>query len=162
MRNPAGFDVEALIAATQWTGSVISAGQGIRIAPEALFSTDCEILIPAAVRDVITELNAADIKARLILEGANIPATVRAEELLHSRGVLVIPDFIANAGGVIMAAMEYGGKIAQEAFSAISERIRKNTQLIMEKAAQERVIPRVAAEAIARERVLKAMAYRDY
>jgi glutamate dehydrogenase/leucine dehydrogenase len=162
MYKPAGFDVEALIAATQWTGSVINAGQGTPIAPEAIFSIDCEILIPAAVRDVITERNAAGIKASLILEGANIPATVQAEQLLHARGVLIIPDFIANAGGVIMAAMEYGGKGAPEAFGAIRDRIRKNTGLIMEKATQERVTPRVAAEAIARERVLKAMAYRDY
>ncbi len=162
MHNPEGFDVEALIAATQSTGSITGAGQGSSIPPEALFSIDCEILIPAAVRDVITERNAADIKARLILEGANIPATVRAEELLHDRGVLVIPDFIANAGGVIMAAMEYDGRSAREAFEAIAERVRKNTKLIMEKAARERVIPRVAAEGIARERVLKAMVYRDY
>lgn len=162
VQNPDGFDVEALIAAAQQAGSVAATGLGTLVAPGALFGIDCEILIPAAVRDVITERNAPDIKARLILEGANIPATLRAEEILHGREVLVVPDFIANAGGVIMAAMEYGGKGAQEAFNAIAERIGKNTRLILEKAASEGVIPRMAAETIARERVMKAMAYRDY
>jgi glutamate dehydrogenase/leucine dehydrogenase len=76
--------------------------------------------------------------------------------------VRVVPDFIANAGGLIMAAMEYAGKSEAEAFAAISEKIRANTQRILEKAKNESLLPREAAERIARERVKKAMRYRAY
>jgi glutamate dehydrogenase (NAD(P)+) len=160
--NHAGIDVDALTAVKQQSGSVINYGDASRIAVEQLFGTECDILIPAATPDVITEGNAGDIKARLILEGANIPATRGAEEKLHARGVLIVPDFIANAGGVIMAAMEYAGKSEQEAFAAITERITKNTRRILEKAADEKILPRVAAEGLALERIRKAMAYQDH
>lgn len=162
VHNPDGIDVDELIVVKQETGSVITYGKGSRITKEGLFGVECDILIPAATADVIHEGNAAAIKARLILEGANIPSTVRAEKLLHARGILVVPDYIANAGGVIMAAMEYAGKTEQEAFAAIGERIRKNTRLILEKSAGEMILPRAAADALARERLRKAMAYRDY
>jgi glutamate dehydrogenase/leucine dehydrogenase len=162
VHDPDGIDVEELIGVKQESGSVINYGKGSRITEEELFGVECDILIPAATADVIHEGNAAAIRARLILEGANIPSTVRAEEMLHTRGILVVPDFIANAGGVIMAAMEYAGKTEQEAFAAIGERIRKNTRLILAKAAAETTLPRVAADALARERLRKAMAYRDY
>jgi glutamate dehydrogenase/leucine dehydrogenase len=162
VHNPDGIDVEELTAVKQRTGSVIDYGKGSRITVEELFGVECDILIPAATADVINEGNAAAIKARLVLEGANIPSTVHAEELLHARGILVVPDFIANAGGVIMAAMEYAGKTEQEAFAAIGERIRKNTRMILEKAAGEALLPRAAADSLARERIRKAMAYRDY
>lgn len=162
VHNPDGIDVEGLIAVKRESGSVINYGKGSRITKEELFGVECDILIPAATADVIHEGNAAAIRARLILEGANIPSTERAEELLHARGILVVPDFIANAGGVIMAAMEYAGKTEQDAFAAIGERIRKNTHLILEKAAGEMILPRVAADTLARERLRKAMVYRDY
>jgi glutamate dehydrogenase (NAD(P)+) len=162
--NPAGIGFADLIEVKRRTGSVINSGQGSRITGEELFGVKCDILIPAATADVIHEGNVADVKARLILEAANIPVTRRAEEMLHERGVLVMPDFIANAGGVIMAAIEYAGRSEQEAFAAIGERIRNNSRLILEKAAAAgtRLLPRATADALARERVLKAMAYRDY
>jgi glutamate dehydrogenase (NAD(P)+) len=162
VHNPDGLDVEGVIAVKHETGSVVNHGKGSLITAEELIGVECDILVPAATADVIHEGNAASVKARLILEGANIPATARAEELLHARGVLVVPDFIANAGGVIMAAMEYAGKTESEAFAAIGDRIRKNTRLILEKAAGEQLLPRTAAAALARERVRTAMAYRDY
>lgn len=160
--NPTGIDIEELVSVKQHTGSVIHYGNGSRLAREGLFEVECDILIPAATADVIHEGNASAVKARLILEGANIPVTRRAEETLHERGVLVVPDFIANAGGVIMAAMEYAGKSEQEAFAAIGERIRNNTLLILGRAAGEHLLPRSAAEALARERVYRAMTYRNY
>jgi len=162
VHNPSGMSAEELIVIKQETGSVMHHGKGIRIRPSELFGIDCDILIPAATPDVIHEGNVAGIKARLILQGANIPATAGAEKILHERGVLVVPDFIANAGGVIMAAMEYAGKTEQEAFAAISDRIRKNTRLIFEKAAAEQLLPRAAAANLASERVRTAMTYQDY
>ncbi len=102
------------------------------------------------------------VRARLVLQGANIPVTKEAEEALHRKGILTVPDFIANAGGVIMAAMEYARKSADEAFDAIESRIKANTSLILEKSGNEKILPRQAAVEIAKERVLKAMKYRGY
>jgi len=122
-----------------------------------IFSLDCDILIPAAIPDAINEENAYAIKAKLILQGANIPATRAAEEILMNRGILSVPDFIANAGGVIMAAMEYAKKTQKEAFEVISSKIKKNTRQILENVTHEKILPRIAAEELAKEKVLKAM-----
>jgi len=162
VHDPAGIDVDELIRVKQQTGSVMNYGKGTRILTAEIFGVPCDILIPAAAPDVIHGANAGIIRTRMILQGANIPATAQAEAQLHARGILVVPDFIANAGGVIMAAMEYAGKSEQEAFAAISERIRKNTRLVLEKAAGEKILPRAAADALARERVTRAMTYRDF
>lgn len=158
--NPDGLDVKELIAVKEETGSVISYKKGDIKACEELFLVPCDILIPAATPDVINKDNASRIKARLILQGANIPATGEAEEILHNRGILSVPDFIANAGGVIMAAMEYAKRSEAESFKAISERIRKNTEVILERSLREKILPRSAAEGIAKERILRAMRYR--
>lgn len=158
--NPDGMDIQDLIAVKEETGSVIHYRKGNIKSCEEVFLIPCDILIPAATPDVINRDNANQIKARLILQGANIPATFEAEEILHNRGILSVPDFIANAGGVIMAAMEYAKKSEREAFEAISERIKKNTELILEKSFSEKILPRTAAEGIAKERVIRAMRYR--
>ncbi|NTU41813.1 MAG: Glu/Leu/Phe/Val dehydrogenase [Nitrospirales bacterium] len=160
IHNPDGLDVEALIRTKEEQGSVIHYAAGSRSEAEAVFSADCDILIPAATPDVIHRENVGSVKARLILQGANIPVTAEAEESLHRRGVLVVPDFIANAGGVIMAAMEYAKRTEAEAFQAIAERIRKNTGRIIERSVAEGILPRQAAETIALERVKKAMTFR--
>ncbi|MEW6162184.1 MAG: Glu/Leu/Phe/Val dehydrogenase [Nitrospirota bacterium] len=158
---PEGIDVNKLIEVKQSTGAVINYREGIRMETEDLFSLECDILIPAAIPDVINEGNVDAIKAKLILQGANIPATRIAEEILMKRGILSVPDFIANAGGVIMAAMEYAKKTEEEAFEAISSKIKKNTRLILEKAMQEKILPRAAAEELAKDKVLKAMKCRE-
>lgn len=157
IHNPNGLDVKVLIETKDATGSVINHKKGNIRKPEEIFSIDCEILIPAATPDVIHKDNVQGIKARMVLQAANIPATKEAEEILHKRGIIAVPDFIANAGGVIMAAMEYAKKTEKEAFEAISQRIKTNTKLILEKAKKENRLPRQVAEEIAKERVLKAM-----
>ncbi len=158
--NPEGMNFTELINIKEKTGSVINYKNGIIKSAEELFSIDCDILIPAATPDVITINNVNDIKAKLILQGANIPITYEAEKILHKRGIISVPDFIANAGGVIMAAMEYAKKSEKEAFSTISEKIKKNTELVLIKSYKEGISPRDAAESIAKDRVLKAMRYR--
>lgn len=162
VHDPDGIDVEKLIEVKQQTGSVVNYGKGNRLLAPEIFGAPCDILVPAAAPDVIHGGNAGIIRARIILQGANIPATAQAEEQLNARGVLVVPDFIANAGGVIMAAMEHAGRSEAEAFSAISERIKKNTRLVLEKVARDRTLPRLAADALARERVTRAMSYRGF
>ncbi len=159
---PDGLDVERLTGVKDSGRSVSAYGAGAVLPPDAVLTVACDILIPAATPDVITGSNADRIQARLVLEGANIPATGEAEEMLHRRGVLVVPDFIANAGGVIMAAMEYAKRVEREAFDAISGRIRNNTAEILRRAASQATLPRTAAVEIASERVRRAMEFRTY
>ena len=95
-----------------------------------------------------------------MLSGANIPVTAEAERILHERGVLVVPDFIANAGGVICAAVEYQRGTRRQAFDAIEEKIRRNTAVVLEEAAASGESPRDAAIAMATRRVRRAMRLR--
>jgi len=104
---PAGLDVDAVIAFKQETGSVVGYPQADAMSNEDLLVADCEILIPAALEGQITEDNAADIKAWLIAEAANGPTTPGADDILHDRGVLVLPDILANAGGVTVSYFEW-------------------------------------------------------
>ena len=129
-----------------------------RISNEALFEVPCDILIPAARPDCIHEGNADRIQARLILQGANIPATPEAEARLHERGVLVVPDFIANAGGVICAAVEFAGGSEAAALEQVSQKVARNTREVLETVAAEGILPREAASRLARRRVDAAMA----
>ena len=92
-------------------------------------------------------------KTRMIPQGANIPCTLEAEEALHKAGVVVIPDFIANAGGVICASIEYRGGTQRAAFDYIDERIRANTKLVLEDSRRTGQTPRAAALALAQQRV---------
>jgi glutamate dehydrogenase (NAD(P)+) len=155
--QPDGLNCEKLLKIKQTTGTVKNYEDGLTIENEELFRLPVDILIPGARPDVISKENARDIKAALVVEAANIPATREAERILHDRGVFVVPDFIANAGGVITAAVEYRGGTESEVFSAIREKIVKNTRQVLDMATDQKVPPRVAAENIAKERVLKAM-----
>lgn len=158
--NPDGIDVIKLIETKQETGSIIHYQSAIVKTCDEIFAVPCDIIVPAATPDVISKSNMNEIKARLIVQGANIPVTTEAEEFLHGKGILSVPDFIANAGGVIMSAMEYAGKSEKEAFVLIQERIRKNTELILEKAGRDKIYPRDAANLIAKKRILAAMQYK--
>lgn len=160
--NPDGLDIDELINLKSH-GEKVSAYQHAKaIESEAILDIECDIWIPAARPDVIHADNAERIKAKLIIEGANIPVTHDAEKLLAERGVLCVPDFIANAGGVICAAMEYQGATEKAALDAIEEKVRRNTELVLQTAKQEQVLPRQAAIEMATERVRKAMNFRQY
>src|SRR6185369_4123727 len=123
---------------------------------------ECDVWIPAARPDVVREDNVARLKARLVLQGANIPFTPGAEQMLHDRGVLVIPDFIANAGGVICAAMEYGGATQGAALAAIEAKVRANTKATIDAATAKGITPRRAALELATARIRESMSYRRF
>ncbi len=160
LADPAGIDVGQLIVHKNSGRSVVDFPKGRKLATDAIIDVDCDVWIPAARPDVLDAGNADRLRAKLVAEGANIPATPEAEASLHERGVLVIPDFIANAGGVICAAVEYHGGTQHMALAAIEERIRANTHAVLTEAARTRVLPRTAAVALATRRVQRAMAYR--
>jgi len=88
-------------------------------------------------------------------QSANIPCSPEAEEALHKMGGLIIPDFIANAGGVICASIELRGGTERAAFDYIDERIRSNTRLVLEESRRRGEVPRVAAMALAQKRVTR-------
>jgi glutamate dehydrogenase/leucine dehydrogenase len=158
--HPDGFDLEALIAHKDAGHPVTEFAQGRTASEDELLETPAEIWIPAARPDVLREDNVDRLAAKVVAEGANIPATPAAERRLAERGVLVIPDFIANAGGVIAAAVEYRGGTESQAFDAIEERIRRNTQEVLRHAKEQQITPRAAGEEIARGRVVRAMGFR--
>jgi glutamate dehydrogenase (NAD(P)+) len=157
-----GLDVTRLCSLKDAGRSVADYPGAERIPPDQLLGVDCEIWIPAARPDVINEANADAIRARMVLQGANIPATGQAEVRLHERGVLCVPDFIANAGGVICAAMEYQRATERAAMEAIGDRIRRNTAEVLTHARDDGLLPREAAENLARGRVLGMMAARRF
>jgi len=160
--DPSGLNVEALIALKQEGKSVVDHPSGEKLSGEDAVGLDCDIWVPAARPDVIHKGNVKQIKARLILQGANIPITHEAEKILHEKGVLCVPDFIANAGGVICAAMEYQGSTEAGVFQAIEEKLTHNTELVLAAVEKEGILPRDAAIAMAEERVRKAMSFRRW
>jgi glutamate dehydrogenase/leucine dehydrogenase len=135
-----GLDVEELIVIKQEGGHVTDLEGGGKLDGE----------------DIV------QVKAKMIVQGANIGVTEEAETILAERGVLCIPDFISNAGGVICASIEYHGGTQAQALRAIDEKIRANTAEVLDRAAKEGVPPRKAAVAMARDRVRTAMKLRRW
>ncbi|MEA3291958.1 MAG: Glu/Leu/Phe/Val dehydrogenase [Pseudomonadota bacterium] len=157
IHNPNGLDIEELIALKEQGGCVADYEGGKALASEDVIGIECDIWIPAARPDVINEKTVDRLNTRLVVQGANIPFTAGAEKTLHERGILCLPDFIANAGGVICGAMEYRGATCSVAFDTIREKVRRNTALVLEQASAKGIPPRAAATNLARERLQKAM-----
>ena len=162
VRNDSGIDVDALIAHKSKGVSVAEFADGKRIDMESLVSVPCDIWIPAARPDVITQDNVDQLDCKLLLQGANIPATREAELALHERGVLSIPDFIANAGGVICASVEYHGGSQASALATIEDKIAYNAKEVLKAARDEQVMPRDAALRLSEQRVQRAMTTRRW
>ncbi len=160
--NPGGLNVEELIRVKETTGSVINYKDGEVLKTTDLIMISSDIFVPAARPDVVTEANSDVLDTKLIIEGANIPITENAEKMLHDRGILVIPDFVANAGGVITASVEYHGGTETQALDRIKSTITRNTKEILDKVNDEKTYPRETAVGIAKKRVLRAMKYRKW
>ena len=105
--DPGGLDIPALVAFVRAGHVVQEFPRGERVSNADLLTLPCEILVPAALGGQITEANASLIRARLIVEGANGPTTEEADRLLRERGVFIVPDILANAGGVIVSYFEW-------------------------------------------------------
>ncbi len=124
--NAKGLDIEKLIKFKQETGSIkgFPGGKNIANSMEVL-EMDCDVLIPAALENQITEENAPRIKAKLIAEGANGPVTKEAEEILVSKGVLIIPDLFLNAGGVTVSYFEWLKNLSHVRFGRMEKRFQE-------------------------------------
>jgi glutamate dehydrogenase (NAD(P)+) len=160
IHDASGLPVDALIAHKR-TGRPLGEFPGARpLGREALVAVPCDVWIPAARPDTLTAANVGGLQAKLVIQGANIPATEEAERWMHAHHILSLPDFIANAGGVICAAVEYHGGTQAQAFATIEERIRTNIREVLERARTGGLLPREAATRLARARVDEAMRYR--
>jgi glutamate dehydrogenase (NAD(P)+) len=139
---------------------------GERLAAGEELVLDCDVLIPAAIQDVIDAAVAARIRASLVVEGANLPTSPEARTVLARRGVTVVPDFIANAGGVVAAAFAMDARYSAfrpdpaAIFEAVSSRLRQNTDTVLAHAESTGVTTHEAALDIATERVRTAMRLR--
>ncbi len=154
--NSSGIDAEKLQKTKEKTGTVIKYS-GEVISGKKIFELPVDILITAALPDVITKENVGNVKSKIIVEASNIPMTPEIEEHLFKKGVLVVPDFVANSGGVISSYAEYRGYHPTKMFELVERKLKANTKLVLNSASKNKVKPRDAGLIIAQDRVRKAM-----
>ncbi len=107
VQNPRGLDVPGLFEHVRRHGSVKDFGGGTACSNEEVLTADCDVMVPAALGSVVDKRIAKEVRARIVLEGANAPCTPEADEIFEQRGVLVVPDILANAGGVTVSYFEW-------------------------------------------------------
>jgi glutamate dehydrogenase (NAD(P)+) len=130
---------------------------------EGIFDVDSDIFIPAAIGDVITEKTASKLlkhNIKMVVEAANLPTLPNASEYLHKNGVWIVPDFIANSGGVIGSFVEYQGRTEKEAFELIRYKIVKAVRNILTEAVVREENPRSLANEISKQAIYRAMLLR--
>jgi glutamate dehydrogenase/leucine dehydrogenase len=154
--NPDGLNYEKLSEVKTATRSVINYRPGKVLDNKELFELPVDILVPAALPDVITADNVERVKAKMVVEAANLPVRPEIEKVLAQRGILVVPDILANAGGVISSYAEYRGYNPKRMLKLVQRKIRRTTVDVLETALNKDVEPRDAAMEIAKKRILKA------
>ena len=166
VHREAGLDVPALLAHAAAAGSVRGFAGGEAIEPGAFWSVPCDVLVPAALEQQIGAANAGAIRARLVVEGANGPTTPEADDILRARGVTVVPDVIANAGGVTVSYFEWVQDFSsffwtEEEINARLARILVEAfDAVWRMAEEKRTSLRTAAFIVACTRILEARALR--
>ena len=164
--NPKGLDIDGLLTHSRETGSVIGFKDAETITNAELLGLPCDILIPAAIEDQIVEANAASVKAKVIIEGANAPTVPEADKILNDNGIFVVPDILANIGGLVISYLEWVQSL--QSFFWDEAEVNDYLQRIMTKAfaevleisQQEKVDMRAAAYMLALQRLAVAMAMR--
>ncbi|MCI4461356.1 MAG: Glu/Leu/Phe/Val dehydrogenase [Thermogladius sp.] len=171
--DPKGLKVEEVMEVKEKTGKVTNYRSGdvkVYSSDKAVFGLPVDVIVPAATENVITKANVNEIKAKLIVEGANGPTTPEADEILHKKGVIVVPDILANAGGVVMSWIEWSNNrmgcwlTDEEALARLDKMMTSNFNKVFdewEKKYKEYPM-RIAAYAIAVDRVVKAMKLRGW
>ncbi len=166
--DPQGLDVEKLLALKEKYGDsgVLKYGRGRKIPSGKELEVPVDVLVPGATGDVITEKNMRHVKAKLIVEGANFPTKEVAQKYFHQKGILLVPDFVANAGAVMGAGKAMDNRYScdilepQEVYDTVKRKMWKNVTMVLEGAKKSRRLPREVALAISKERVMKAMELR--
>ena len=166
--NPNGLDPVALYQHKQETGTVIDYKRNgtEKISNEDLLKLDCDILVPAALEEVIDQNNAIDIKAKIIAEAANGPTTPEADEILSKKGIFVIPDILANAGGVVVSYFEWVQNLngyfwsEEKVHSRLKNRMQNAFNEVLNIAQKEDIDNRTAAYICAVTKVAQAMKFR--
>lgn len=159
VRNGEGLDIPTLVERSRRQGEITVFPGSVAISNEELLETDCEVLVPAALGNVITRENASRIRARFVIEGANGPTTPEADEILENARILVLPDILANAGGVTVSYFEWAQNLQGVRWDL--ETVRSELELLMERAYNDvmevsrnrGLSPRAAAYVVALARV---------
>jgi glutamate dehydrogenase (NAD(P)+) len=169
LRSDEGIDAVALAEHVARGGTVPEFEGGEPIPPDDLIAVECEVFIPAALGGMIHADNADDLNAKMVIEGANSPTTPSADEILHDRGVFVIPDVMANAGGVVVSYFEWVQNLQhfrweeREVNDKLGNIMRKAYREVAARAKEEGGVSlRVAGYQVGIERVLEAARIRGY
>jgi glutamate dehydrogenase (NAD(P)+) len=137
IHDPGGLDVSAVARFKDETGSVVGFPGTDQLPPLGVLELPCEILVPAAIENQITEANAERVTARLVVEAANGPVTPAADDILSARGVKVVPDVLANAGGVVVSYFEWAQNIENQQWEdadvleKLRKKMRRATELVL-------------------------------
>ncbi len=161
-----GLPVSELSAYKQKTGSVVGFPGASKISQEALLELDCDLLVPAALEGAITPENASNVRARMIAEGANGPLLPEVDPILEKKNIFIIPDILANAGGVVVSYFEWVQNLQQ--YSWEGQQVNRELQKVMARsfsavyslAQKEKVTMRTAAYMIAIQKVAHAVELR--
>jgi glutamate dehydrogenase (NAD(P)+) len=160
--NPNGLNIPALLHCAGRDGCLQAYRDAELITNEELLELPCDVLVPAALHGVITAHNADRIKARVIVEAANGPVTPDADEILDDKGVLVVPDILANAGGVVVSYFEWVQDLQsffweeEEVNQKLEKAMRRSYQHVAQTAEQNKVNMRMGAYIIGVKRVAEA------
>jgi glutamate dehydrogenase (NAD(P)+) len=166
--SPGGIDAHALQAHLREGGRLTEFEGGESAEPDDLLGADCDLFVPAALGGMIHKGNADRLSCRMVVEGANSPTTPAADEILADRGVLVVPDVLANAGGVVVSYFEWAQNLQhfrweeQEVNEKLEQVMRRAHGEVSAKAAEHGVSLRVAAYELGIERVVEAARTRGY
>jgi glutamate dehydrogenase (NAD(P)+) len=165
--NEKGIDIQAAVLYRETHKNTLVGFEGIeKITNEDLLTLPVDVLVPAATEDVIRSSNASRIQAKLIVEGANGPTSSRADNIINEKGIMVVPDILANAGGVTVSYFEWvqnrlGYKWTADRVNRRSDRIMKDAFTNVYKVSKEYNVPmRIAAYMVAIDKVSKTYKYR--
>lgn len=165
--NPEGINIKKAMEYRNSNNGTLEGFAGAeKIDPEDLLLLEVDVLVPAAIEDVITQKNADKIKAKMIVEGANGPTSAKADAILNEKGILAVPDILANAGGVTVSYFEWvqnrlGYGWTRERVSRRSDRIMKTAfDKVYETAQEYNVSMRIAAYIVAIDKVAKTYKFR--
>ncbi len=166
--NPEGLNPHLVLEHKEKTGSVVNYSGSTPITNEELLEFDCDILVPAALEGVITEKNAMNIKTRIVAEAANGPTTPEADEILFKKGVFVLPDILANAGGVTVSYFEWVQNLTnyywtkKEVESRLDEKMSAAFEQVYKTSRDYKVDMRTAAYLFSIKRLAEAIKLRGW